>query len=165
MDSLGGKWGNSDFVSYYYAGTGKWVNTDTMGLTSDIYGVIESVVLPRVKSQIDAEVAKLVKNASSSSGGSTTSYTTSNSYSFGSVCFALGDGSVDTTSTIYYGWSEYRQDNHTYRAYSWNTDTTIIYSDIFEDPLDIGVEVGGNPFPYGHIWQESLSGSGKVLIE
>ena len=165
VDPQGGSWSDSDFVAYYYRISGPdYINTDVMGLSGSIWGFIAGTVVPRIESQIDDLVSGLVKNSSATTGGSTTHYNTSRSYSFGSICYSLGDGSVFTYSSVTYVWDEYQQNGHKYRSYSWTTSTLVSYSDSFQDPLYGGIELG-NPYGYGHDWSTSLIGSGTVLVE
>lgn len=86
-------------------------------------------------------------------GRGTTTYSTSNSYSFGSICFSLGDGTVITYSQISYSWSEYTLGTEKYRGYSWSATVRVDYSDMFADPLDIGLEIG-NAYGYSHTWRK-----------
>ncbi len=166
VDYQGTSWSDADFVSYYYRSSGPDnIDTNTMGLTSNIWGVINSVVIPNVKTQVDNVIKGIVDDKSPGSGSGTTIYNTSNSYSFGSVRYSLGDGSVQTYNSVTYGWSTYYENGHLYGAYSWTTTTSVFYSDIFMDPLDIGIELG-SPYGYSHTWSNlSYYGSGSVLIE
>ena len=165
-DFMGGKWGNADFVAYYYRTSGPdWLDTDIMGLTGDIWNVINSTVMPRVESQIDNKIVDIVKSATGTEGTGTSSYSTSNSYPFGSICFSLGDGTVITYSQISYSWSEYTLETEKYRGYSWSATVRVDYSDMFVDPLDIGLEIG-NAYGYSHTWNNvSLSKYGTIKIE
>ena len=165
-DFMGGKWGNIDFVAYYYRTSGPdWLDTDIMGLTGDIWNVINLTVMPRVESQIDKKIVDIVKSATGTEGRGTTTYSTSNSYSFGSICFSLGDGTVITYSQISYSWSGYTLGTEKYRGYSWSATVRVDYSDMFADPLDIGLEIG-NAYGYSHTWSKvPLSKYGTIQIE
>jgi hypothetical protein len=165
IDPLGLSWTNADFLAYYYRTSGPdWIDTETMGLTSDIWNVIAIQVLPNGKSQIEDEVNNSVKNASGLSGSNSFTYNTQKSYSFGSVCFSLGYGSVFTYNSVSFSWYEYTEDEHIYRDYYWLTESIFSYSDSFQDPLDIGLEIG-KPYGYDHEWNLSISGAGTVVIE
>ena len=121
--------------------------------------------MPRVESQIEEKIKDIVKNGTGTEGSGTTTYYTANSYSFGSVCFSLGDGTVRTSSIISYSWTEYKVGTEIYRGYSWSATVRVDYSDMFVDPLDIGLEVG-NAYGYGHTWNNiSLSKYGTIKIE
>lgn len=163
FDILGGSWGNTDFVAYYYRTSGAdWLDTDTMGLTGNIWGVINSTVMTRVNEQIDSKIQNLIKSASGTSGDGTTTYSTARGYEFGSICFSLGGGTVTTSSQISYSWTEYTLNFETFRSYAWTASTTVNYSDTFVDPWGIGLEVG-NAYGYSHTWTVPLSGSGTVV--
>ena len=173
VDRKGGswsRWDDSDFVSYYFTSYrvyGDGFDTDCMGLTSEIFYVINGMVLPRVVDQVDQKVEGLVGAANGTSGGGNFRYGTSNSYSFGSVCFSLGDGSVQTSSQVTYSWSESRSSNARYRYYEWTAKIWINYSDIFEDPLDVGLELpSGQAYYYYHTWTDVYrNGFGVVVLE
>ena len=168
FDSEGGKWGNIDFVAYYYRLSGpNWLDTDNMGLTGDVWDVITGThdIVNKVKAQIDDLVKNNVKNTSVSSGNSSTTYYTARGYDFGSVCYSMGGGTVSTWSIISYSWNEYTINDVLYRGYSWAANITADYSDIFMDPLDIGIEIG-NAYGYGHTWKNiTHNGFGTVKLE
>ena len=173
FDKAGGswsRWDDEDFTSYYFTSYriyGDGFDTDNMGLTGEIFAVINDVVLTRVEDQIDAQVASLVAAAGGTSGGGSFRKGTSNSYSFGGVCFSLGDGSVQTSSQVTYSWFEMSYNNIRYRYYEWSATIWVNYSDIFKDPLDIGIEIpGGQAYYYYHTWTNiHRSGFGIVVLE
>ena len=173
FDKAGGswsRWDDEDFTSYYFTSYriyGDAFDTDNMGLTGEIFAVIADVVLPRVVDQIDAQVAGLVAAASGTSGNGSFRKGTSNSYSFGGVCFSLGDGSVLTGSQVTYSWFEMSYRDVRYRYYEWSATIWADYSDIFKDPLDIGLEIpGGQAYYYYHTWTNiHRSGFGVLVLE
>jgi RHS repeat-associated protein len=173
FDKAGGswsRWDDEDFTSYYFTSYriyGDGFDTDNMGLTGEIFAVINDVVLTRVEDQIDAQVASLVAAAGGTSGGGSFRKGTSNSYSFSGVCFSLGDGSVQTSSQVTYSWFEMSYNNIRYRYYEWSATIWVNYSDIFKDPLDIGIEIpGGQAYYYYHTWTNiHRSGFGIVVLE
>ena len=173
FDKAGGswsRWDDEDFTSYYFTSYriyGDGFDTDNMGLTGEIFAVINDVVLTRVEDQIDAQVASLVAAAGGTSGGESFRKGTSNSYSFGGVCYSLGDGSVQTSSQVTYSWFEMSYNNIQYRYYEWSATIWVNYSDIFKDPLNIGIEIpGGQAYYYYHTWTNiHRSGFGIVVLE
>jgi hypothetical protein len=119
-------------------------------------------ILPRVTTQITKKIEGIVKSSTTESGSGTTSYHTSKGYDFGAICYSMGGGIVSTWSSISYSWTEYTSNNETYRDFSWTASMTAYYSDSFQDPLDIGLELG-NAYGYGHTWTGiNLNGSGSV---
>ena len=163
-DFLGASWNSTDMYNYYRnrpnASTSDYVDTDAMGLTNGVWGVIEKDVKPNVENQITNKVKGYTTTASSPKSFN---YTTSNSYSFGSVVWALGDGVVSTNSNVNSNWYEETRSDGIYLVYSWTSDTSFTYSDIFKDPYDIGCE-NGTPYNYGHEWNKQLSGNGSYKI-
>ena len=168
FDAEGGKWGNTEFVAYYYRVSGAdWLDTDDMGLTGDVWNVITGThnIVNKVKTQIDDLVKNNVKNAADPSGNSSTTYHTSRGYDFGSICYSMGGGTVSTWSSISYSWNEYTIDDVLYRGYSWSANVTVYYSDIFMDPLDVGIELG-NAYGYSHTWNNINHNSyGTIKLE
>ena len=108
----------------------------------------------------------LVLDTPSSYGRARTRYGTVRPYGFGSVCRALGDGTVGTSSTIAYSWWEESSGGWRFRHYAWSATVTINYSDVFEDPLDIGIEAPfSKAYSYYHTWNHNvLVGSGTITI-
>ena len=164
LDATGGQWGNSDFIAYYYRTFGPDdLDTDWMGLTSAIWGhIVNSLgILNNVKAQINSLVRSYLANGSCDAF----QYNTNNSYSFGDVCFALGDGVVRTYSSVFILSNTGYLGDHLYRFYYWEATVTVQYTDTFVDPLDIGLELG-NAYSYGHVWNNvSLDGDGAILLE
>ena len=162
------RWTNFEFQNYYHASYAERIfgdsfDTDCMQLTSAIWAVIADVVLPRVENQIDNKVRGLIRSSSDSGSGSTT-YGTSNSYDFIQACWALGDGAVSTRSVISYSWWSDWQDDVQVKYYVWTATVSVNYSDVFKDPLDVGVEMPfSNAYSYFHNWSNvSLVGSGVI---
>ena len=170
FDKLGGAWGNSDFVSYYYRSSGSDnIDTDFMGLTGAIWSVIDSLVIPNLSPQITTKVSGLVASASPGysgyeSGSGTTKYDTARGYDFGSIVFSLGGGTVNTISSISYSWYEWTDNfGNIWREFSWSSRTNVSYRDTFVDPIGIGLEVG-NAYSYSHSWDITLSGGDRVMV-
>jgi len=162
------RWTNFEFQNYYHASYAERIfgdsfDTDCMQLTSTIWAVIADVVLPRVENQIDNKVRGLIRS-SSDSGSCSTTYGTSNSYDFIQACWALGDGAVSTRSVISYSWWSDWQDDVQVKYYVWTATVSVNYSDVFKDPLDVGVEMPfSNAYSYFHNWSNvSLVGSGVI---
>lgn len=151
--SFAKEWTNADFVAYYYRLSGPgYLDTDKMGLTGKIFSAIEKMILPRLKSQINDIVADLVKKQPFPYGHNKSYvYSTERAYDFSSVRFSLGDGVVRTRSKINYGWVQ----NGSIRTFHWTAAISFHYSDIFKDPLDIGLEIG-NAYCYGHLWTNCI---------
>ena len=168
VDPDGCKWGDADFVAYYYRTSGSgWIDTDTMGLTSDVWDVISvnHKIPDKVKDQINKIVSDTVKNASENQGSGTDRYSTTNGYNFSSICYSMGGGVVSTFTSYTYSWTEYELNGSLYRGYSWQGTLTVDYSDIFMDPTGTGIELG-NPYGYGHTWNNiSINGYGTVKME
>ena len=163
------RWTNFEFQNYYFASQderifGDSFDTDCMQLTGAIWAVIQDVVLPRVENQINDKAIRLIRSSSSSSGSGNTSYTTSNSYNFASACWALGDGAVFTQSVISYSWWEVLEDDVKMIYYVWSASISVNYSDIFKDPLDVGIEMPfSSAYSYSHTWNNaSLVGAGVI---
>ena len=165
------RWTNFEFQQYYHASDyerifGDIFDTDCMQLTGAIWNVIFDVVLPRVESQIDLKVRGLVLAESQESGRGTTRYTTSRAYDFKSACWALGDGTVTTSSRVSYSWYDAwsgEDGNRRCRYYVWSASVTVNYSDVFEDPLDVGIEFPfSKAYSYYHTWNTSLANGGVL---
>ena len=163
------RWTNFEFQNYYHASSGDRIfgdmfDTDCMQLTDAIWAVIADVVLPRVENQIDNKVRRLIISSSSNSGSGSTTYVTSNSYNFISACWALGDGTVSTRSIISYSWWDVWQDDIRMIYYVWTASVSVNYSDVFKDPLDVGIEMPfSSAYSYFHIWENvSLVGAGTI---
>ena len=96
-------------------------------------------------------------------------YTTSNAYDFSDVCYPLGYGSVRTQTQIGYSWYQETRDDHIYRYFVWSATVRMIdYSDIFADPINLGIEIpGGQAYSYYHTWTNSrqLADADWVMIE
>lgn len=76
-------------------------------------------------------------------------YDFGNVYDFRGVEFSHGDATV---SGIFTGVAEDRGAVLAIRG-----DTAFLFSDEFKDPLDIGVEPGGTPYPVTGSWMTSFS--------
>ena len=97
FDYLGGKWGNLDFVLYYFRSNGStsdYVDISHMGLLSDVYNKIVNTVFYKVKSEIDVEVQAKIISQGGESGSVSSSYTKSQGVSCEDICFAMGGGTV-----------------------------------------------------------------------
>ena len=161
------KWTNFEFMQYYYDSYmnriyGDMFDTDCMTLTDDIWSVVFFDILPRVEQQIDQPVRGLVRNKSLSSGNDNTQYSTYNAYDFKAACWALGGGTVSTLSQVEYSWGT--DEGTGVRYYVWSARVFVNYSDIFKNPLDIGLESPfSSAYSYYHVWDNVPLASGDVL--
>ena len=168
FDYLGGKWGNLDFVTYYFrnnASTSDYVDISQMDLTSEVYNKIVDTVFCNVQAAINIEVQSKILAQGLESGTISGVYTKSQGVNCESVCFAMGGGTVFFRLTYFCSYSLFTDllTGEKYYIYSWNASGEFEYFDIFKDPLDIlnlleqDIEIiGGTPYNYGHIWENVL---------
>lgn len=152
ISDSGSKWGNLDFLTYFYTGNGKGV---TLAETGHLGGVIDYYFhdLKRydaVNNQIIAEARK------HDSGGFI--YNFFNVYNFGSYLFAFGAGTV---SGLFVGTVKKNGNRMSIEGY-----VHYYYFDIFTDILSLreflfgsstpdiigGSELGGNSYTIMDVW-------------
>ena len=170
-DYLGAAWGWRDMIYCAYRDDSypDYFDTDTMGITNECWNVVNSAVVPNLKSQIDAIVKTAVSGTSSNSGSQqyAIQYDTANSYNFSSVMWVMGDGVVRTYNSVSYTWNT-SSDGKTIN-YSWESNSTLVYSDTFIDIFDTESLLGVNldpykmkPYDYGHTWYKIFTGTGSI---
>ena len=171
VDLFGGKWSDLTFVLFYYLGGGEYVDTDDMGLTGDIWNIIQGEPFQDIEQNIDRLVESLVKGANSTWGVNITSYTfPKTAYEFGSIVWAMGLGLVSGSFTIDYSWSGVESEDGLDIVFSWSAVGDIEYEDEFKEPLHIGGrgtkwEPFGIPYKYGHAFRNiQLHGSGIIKL-
>ena len=165
FDYLGGKWGNLDFVTYYFRSNGStsdYVDISQMDLVLDVYNKIVDTVFDQVKNEIDVEVRAKIISQGGESGTINGSYTKTQGVSCKDICFAMGGGSVFFSLTYSGSYSPFTDfsTGEKYYIYSWTASGKFEYFDTFKDPPDLGnwwekdIEIpGGTPYNYGHIWE------------
>ena len=172
FDFLGTSWGNLEMVWHYEFGNGQYVSLSTMGLENAVYSEIKSNAIPKLTDVIDSYIQETVRETSGISGNSTIHKDFSTGHNFGHIVWAMGGGIVTARTNVSYSWIEYTEGDSVYRDYAWESyNTTIIYSDTFEQPLDFDndgypdVETG-TPYAYGAAWtNQSIPGkSGKIYM-
>lgn len=136
------KWTNIDFVQHYYAGAGRPVDLLEIGHLDLIaeqyaYGDGKEGAFRRLADQI-ADVARQVV-------AGPVHYAFGAAYDFENVAFSHGDGVVRGEFT---GIVEDRGNMLRISGAS-----SFEFSDIFADPLDIGIEVGGTPYHITGNWR------------
>lgn len=139
------RWTNLDFVGHYYAGGGRAIDLLEMGHLLEIaeqyaYGDGNEGAFRRLSDQIVDEARQSGSGPISQSFGS--------SYDFGSVAFSHGDSVV---RGAFVGSVEDRGS-----MLRITGQTRFEFSDIFEDPLDIGIEAGGTPYRITGSWAASF---------
>ncbi len=141
-----GRWSNRDFVRHYYKGDGRPVTLLEIGHLREIaeqyaYDDGPAGAFRRLTDQIADEAR--------GSGAGSLSYEFGAAYDFGDVAFSHGDGVVRGTFVGHV------DDRGTMLRITG--ETTFEFSDVFEDPLDVGIEVGGTPYPIVGSWTARFS--------
>jgi SPP1 gp7 family putative phage head morphogenesis protein len=140
------RWTNLDFVRHYYFGSGRDVDLLEIGHLREIaeqyaYGDRTEGAFRRLADQI-ADIAR-------SAGGGPVRYEFGAVYDFGSFAFSHGDGVV---RGVFVGQVEDRGGMLRVAG-----ETDLEFSDIFADPLDIGIEPGGTPYAITGSWTARFS--------
>ena len=140
------RWTNRDFVQHYYNGAGRPVNLLEIGHLREIveqyaYGDGAEGAFRRLADQI-ADEARVA-------GTGSLGYEFSSSYDFGGVAFSHGDGVVRGALV---GLVEDRG-----AMFRISGETAFEFSDVFADPLDVGIEAGGTPYPITGSWAARFS--------
>jgi len=138
----GAAWSSRDFVNHYYRGNGRGVTVRETGHLSAIVDEYMTQVEKRLKDQISGE-AREKRDGSFSD-------TFYNTYGMTGMVFSIGDtvigGKFSGTVEEQYG------------VLAVEASFEFYLRDEFADPLDIGLEVGGNPYPITDEWSGTLSG-------
>jgi len=174
VDSNGLAWSNIDFIKHFYLGGGASVNLATIGLLAGVQAVANTNPtggLYRFGKQIERTADAISKPFQ---GRFADSF--SNNYSFKSVLFSLGSG---TLGGVYDGWmtSTPYSSGSPGGTYSYDGTAAINYSDSFTDPLTVMehlygsstggpswlqalTNLGGTPFQILGTWDKQYSGFG-----
>jgi Phage Mu protein F like protein len=139
------RWNDLDFIAHYYYGNGIPVTLWEMGHLREIaeyyaYSTLDNGAFRRLSDQI-AEAAR-------QGGVGDLTYDFSPSYDFDDVQFSHGGGSV---SGVFSGTVTQRG-----AMYIIQGTTRFVFSDIFADPLGLGMEPGGTPFGVSGRWAASF---------
>jgi hypothetical protein len=140
------RWTNRDFVRHYYYGGGRAVTLLEIGHLREI---AEQYANGDGTEGAFRRLADQIADAARASGVGALSYDFGAPYDFGDVAFSHGDGVV--------------RGNFVGRVDDRGTmlritgETIFEFSDIFEDPLDIGIEAGGTPYPITGNWTARFS--------
>ncbi|WP_265502939.1 hypothetical protein [Paracoccus beibuensis] len=140
------RWTNLDFVRHYYNGGGRAVTLLEIGHLREI---AEQYAYDDGTEGAFRRLADQIANEARASGAGSFSYDFGAPYDFGDVAFSHGDGVV---RGAFVGRVEDRG-----AMLRISGETTFEFSDIFEDPLDIGIEVGGTPYPITGNWRTPFS--------
>lgn len=135
------RWGDSDFVAHYYFGGGQAITLAEIGHLPEIveqYSYLDQEVgaLRRLSNQI-AGYARGTVNGSFG-------FAFEGSYEFGSVEFSHGGGVVS-------GSFDGRTSLHG-RILRIDGRSQFHFTDRFEDPVGLGIEVGGTPYAIDGRW-------------
>lgn len=140
------RWTNADFVRHYYVGAGRSVSLLEIGHLRGIaaryaHNTLGDGAFRRLSDQI-ADVAR--KNGP---GGLT--YSFRGAYDFGDVQFSHGGGKVEGT------FSGTVEDRGAMLAIAG--ESLFKFSDVFADPLGLGIEPGGMPYEITGEWTAVFS--------
>lgn len=135
------RWDNSDFVNHYYNGRGVPVDLADIGHLQEIaeqhgYGDGKEGALRRFSNQI-ADESRRIRH-----GKFQLSF--ENAYDFSNIAFSHGNGVV---SGVFEGII-----SNSGSMLSITGMTSLEFSDLFEDPLDVGIEAGGDPYVISGSW-------------
>ena len=140
------RWTNRDFVRHYYNGGGHAV---TLLEIEHLREIAEKYAYGDGTEGAFRRLADQIADAARASGVGALSYDFGAPYDFGDVAFSHGDGVV---RGIFVG----RVDDRG-AMLRITGETNFEFSDIFEDPLDVGIEAGGTPYPITGNWTARFS--------
>ncbi|WP_116600310.1 hypothetical protein [Primorskyibacter marinus] len=124
------RWTNRDFVRHYYNGGGRAVTLLEIGHLREI---AEQYAYGDETQGAFRRLADQIADAARASGAGSLRYDFGAPYDFGDVAFSHG-AMLRITG-----------------------ETTFEFSDSFEDPLDVGIEAGGTPYPITGDWTTRFS--------
>jgi len=166
---LSGTWDTSDFVGWYYCGRGKPVDLSQVGLLKRFQKSKEvqkkTKEFPTIVKQIMRDEATELKC------GQTRDL---NGFPDGPPTRPRGDRGINVTNDIFVvgDTSFFRQyqcklsatscSNGKPDQYSYTCNMNYWIKDWFKDPADIGIELGGTPYPIKASWTVILTG--KIQI-
>ena len=146
------RWTDLDFMAHYFYGSGVPVTLSEIGHLREIaeqyaYSDGDEGAFRRLSNQI-AEEARNVRLGN-------LTYVFNDSYDFDPVQFSHGGGEVGGTFT---GPAMINGDMLRIVGRS-----IFNFSDLFADPLDLGIEVGGDPFAISGVWSAEFAA--EVLLD
>lgn len=144
--SSGDRWSNLDFVRHYYNGGGRSVTLLDIGHLRE---VAEQYAYDDGTEGAFRRLTDQIVNEARAAGAGSLSYDFGAAYDFGDVAFSHGDGVV---RGAFVGRVE-----DLGAMLRINGKTNFEFSDIFEDPLNIGIEAGGTPYPITGNWTARFS--------
>ena len=139
------RWADLDFVSHYYYGGGVAITLAEIGHLREIveqyaYNDGDEGAYRRLSDQI-ADKAREI-------GTGSVTHDFRQPYDFGDVEFSHGNGTV---SGVFIGTS--LQDGNLLKIQG---ETQFYFTDDFEDPVSLGVELGGDPYHISGEWSASF---------
>jgi SPP1 gp7 family putative phage head morphogenesis protein len=140
------RWTDRDFVSHYYRGNGRATTLLEIGHLREI---AEEYAFKTGTRGAFRRLSGQIASAARDQGPGAVVYDFDDSYDFRAVQFSHGGGTV---RGIFVGVAEDSGD-----MLAIHGDSTFWFSDVFVDPLRIGVEPGGIPYPITGNWTASFS--------
>lgn len=139
------RYGDLDFVAHYYYGDGRELTLNEIGHLREIaehyaYSAGYHGAFRRLADQI-ADQARKAEHGSFT-------YAFAASYDFGVVAFSHGDGVV---RGVFSG-----SVTHEGQILKINGNTEFTFSDRFEDPINLRIELGGKPYAITGAWTASF---------
>ncbi len=151
-----------DFVTHYYAGGGTAIDLGAVGLlgafqnAASVQGSVNSF---KDKARLDAasKAGSLCKKCDkgTKSGSFSLQDKDITNVTGDSCLFAVGH------STFFRSGNCSVSANCSSRTFSFSCSTSFSIRDWFQDPIDLGTEVGGTPYQINAGWSGSVSGSGS----
>lgn len=146
------RWTNWDFVVHYYTGRGRGVDLLEIGHLREI--AEQYAFLDKDEGAFRRLVDQIARKARGQGGGAIT-HPYGDSYEFEGVAFSHGGGTVE---------GEFRGNASAGGdMFLISGDAFFDFSDVFADPLDIGIEPGGTPYPVNGRWTATLHA--EILID
>jgi len=155
IDPRGLKWGTSDFVKHYYTGGGRGVSLSEIGLLKDFMGhpsVLAAMNRVLNKGEMELRV-KLLEQCNDSCEDATvhaeidtSDYDDKYNTTLSTTLFSIGKGQLFNAGYCigYY--------NCMSQQGRGECNINFYIRDRFEDPLDIGIEVGGHVYKIHGDW-------------
>lgn len=140
------RWTDTDFVNHYYFGGGRSVDLLEIGHLREI---AEQYAWNDGAQGAFRRLTDQIADAARRSESGSFSYDFEGVYDFGNVEFSHGDGVV---RGVFSGTVESRGVMLQVRG-----STEFEFSDIFEDPLGLGIEVGGTPYSITGSWSADFT--------
>jgi len=152
LASSSDRWTNWDFVQHYYTGGGRGVDLLEIGHLREIaeYYAYQSRTDGAFRRLAD-QIAAIAR----AQGAGAVQHPYEGTYKFKNVAFSHGDGTV---SGAFNGKVTIQGD-----MFLISGDAYFDFIDVFADPLNIGVEPGGTPYPVTGHWTATLQAG--ILID